>query len=292
MTKSIKGMTFDFTITAILIFIGLITIVPFLYIVVVSFATPSEYIQKAGAFIFPSKWTLINYQYLLSTGAFVKAGGNSAFLAIVGTLLSLAVTSSFAYSLSRKRLRGRKTLLMLVLISILFNPGIIPPYLVVKSLGMINSIWSLIIPALTSGWYIFLMKSFYDSIPAGLEEAASIDGCNDIGIWVKIILPLSLPSLAAFGLFYAVSYWNVFFNAILYINDFNKWPLQVLLQNMLIDSSTSGGDLANQIASEQEMPKETLKMAAVVVATVPIILVYPFLQKHFAKGVMVGSVKE
>ncbi|MFH5181371.1 carbohydrate ABC transporter permease [Paenibacillus sp. TAB 01] len=285
-------MTFDFTITAILIFIGLITIVPFLYIVVVSFATPSEYIQKAGAFIFPSKWTLINYQYLLSTGAFVKAGGNSAFLAIVGTLLSLAVTSSFAYSLSRKRLRGRKTLLMLVLISILFNPGIIPPYLVVKSLGMINSIWSLIIPALTSGWYIFLMKSFYDSIPAGLEEAASIDGCNDIGIWVKIILPLSLPSLAAFGLFYAVSYWNVFFNAILYINDFNKWPLQVLLQNMLIDSSTSGGDLANQIASEQEMPKETLKMAAVVVATVPIILVYPFLQKHFAKGVMVGSVKE
>lgn len=235
---------------------------------------------------------MINYQYLLSTGAFVKAGGNSAFLAIVGTLLSLAVTSSFAYSLSRKRLRGRKTLLMLVLISILFNPGIIPPYLVVKSLGMINSIWSLIIPALTSGWYIFLMKSFYDSIPAGLEEAASIDGCNDIGIWVKIILPLSLPSLAAFGLFYAVSYWNVFFNAILYINDFNKWPLQVLLQNMLIDSSTSGGDLANQIASEQEMPKETLKMAAVVVATVPIILVYPFLQKHFAKGVMVGSVKE
>ncbi|MCU6793032.1 carbohydrate ABC transporter permease [Paenibacillus sp. WQ 127069] len=292
MKRNIRGWTFDFAVTSILTFAGVITIIPFLYIVLVSFATPSEYIQKAGAFIFPTEWTLVNYQYLLSTGAFIQAGANSAFLAIVGTVLSLAVTSSFAYALSRRRLRGRKTLLLLVLISILFNPGIIPPYLVVKSLGLINSIWSLIIPALTSGWYIFLMKSFYDSIPVSLEEAASIDGCNDMGIWVKIILPLSLPSLAAFGLFYAVSYWNVFFHAILYINDFDKWPLQVLLQNMLIDSSTSGGDLAIQIASEQEMPKETLKMAAVVVATVPIILVYPFLQKHFAKGVMVGSVKE
>ncbi|MBW7456277.1 carbohydrate ABC transporter permease [Paenibacillus sepulcri] len=292
MTRTFRGFSFDLVVTLILVFAGVITIIPFLYIIVVSFATPSEYIQKAGVFVFPSEWTLVNYKYLLSTGTFIKAAGNSAFLAIVGTLLSLAVTSSFAYSLSRRRLRGRKVLLLLVLISILFNPGIIPPYLVVKSLGLINSIWSLIIPALTSGWYIFLMKSFYDSIPASLEEAASIDGCNDMGIWVKIILPLSLPSLAAFGLFYAVSYWNVFFHAILYINDFDKWPLQVLLQNMLIDSSTSGGDLAGQIASEQEMPKETLKMAAVVVATVPIILVYPFLQKHFAKGVMVGSVKE
>ncbi|BFT70889.1 carbohydrate ABC transporter permease [Paenibacillus sp. P36] len=292
MTRNVKGLTFDLLVTIILIFAGIVTIIPFIYIVIVSFATPSEYIQKAGAFILPSEWTLVNYKYLLSTGAFIRAGGNSAFLAIVGTLLSLAVTSSFAYSLSRKRLRGRKILLLLVLISILFNPGIIPPYLVVKSLGLINSIWSLIIPALTSGWYIFLMKSFYDSIPVSLEEAASIDGSNDLGIWLKVILPLSLPSLAAFGLFYAVSYWNVFFHAILYINDFDKWPLQVLLQNMLIDSSTSGGDLASQIASEQEMPKETLKMAAVVVATVPIILVYPFLQKHFAKGVMVGSVKE
>jgi putative aldouronate transport system permease protein len=288
-----KVMSFDVVIMAVLILVGLITILPFLYILFVSFASPSEYIRTSGVFLIPREWTLINYKYLLSTGAFIKAGGNSAFLAIVGTLLSLFVTSTFAYSLSRRRLKGRKVLLMLVLISILFNPGIIPPYLVVKSLGLINSIWALIIPALTSGWYVFLMKSFYDSIPASLEEAASIDGCNDIGIWMKIILPLSLPSLAAFGLFYAVAYWNVFFSAILYINDFNKWPLQVLLQNMLIDSSTSvGGELAQQISSEQEMPKETLKMAAVIIATVPIVMVYPFLQKHFAKGVMVGSVKE
>ncbi|TBL72724.1 carbohydrate ABC transporter permease [Paenibacillus thalictri] len=293
MTRNLKGTSLDAIITALLLLAGIATLLPFLYVVFVSFSSPSEYIRKAGAFLIPSEWTLVNYQYLLSTGAFIRAGGNSAFLAIVGTLLSLAVTSSFAYSLSRRRLKGRKVLLVLVLVSILFNPGIIPPYLVVKSLGLINSIWALIIPALTSGWYVFLMKSFYDSIPAGLEEAASIDGCNDMGIWVKIILPLSLPSLAAFGLFYAVSYWNVFFHAILYINNFEKWPLQVLLQNMLIDSSTSaGGDLAQQISSEREMPKETLKMAAVVIATVPIVLVYPFLQKHFAKGVMVGSVKE
>ncbi len=165
-------------------------------------------------------------------------------------------------------------------------------FLLVRQLDLINSLWSLILPALTSGWYVLLMKGFFDSIPPSLEEAATIDGCNDINIWYRIILPLSLPAMAAFGLFYAVAYWNTFFTALLYINDFEKWPLQVLLQNLLIDSSTAaGGEVAQQISAERQVPSETLKMAAVVIGTVPILLVYPFLQKHFAKGAMVGSVK-
>ncbi|ALS26607.1 ABC transporter permease [Paenibacillus sp. 32O-W] len=283
---------FNFVNATLLAIITLVTFFPLYYVFVVSFTDPSEYI-KGGVLLWPKKWSFASYQYLFTTDAFPRAILNSAFLATVGTALSLAVTAGLSYALSRRRLKGRRFLMLAILLTTLFNPGIIPPYLLVRELGLINSVWSLILPVLTSGWYVLLMKGFFDSIPSSLEEAARIDGCNDASVWVRVILPLSLPSLAAFGLFYAVSYWNTFFTAMLYINDFEKQPLQVLLQNMLIDSSTaSGGAAAQEMMSEERIPPETLKMAAVVVATVPILLVYPFLQKHFAKGAMVGSVKE
>ena len=291
----VKESGFDrvFTIAnyVVLSVIGLVTLFPLYYVFVVSFTDPSEYLQ-GGLLLFPSKWSLISYQYLLSTKTFLRAIQVSTFLAVVGTICSLLVTSGLAYALSRKRLKGRRVIMLMILVTLLFNPGIIPPFLLVRQLDLINSLWSLILPALTSGWYVLLMKGFFDSIPPSLEEAATIDGCNDINIWYRIILPLSLPAMAAFGLFYAVAYWNTFFSALLYINDFEKWPLQVLLQNLLIDSSTTaGGEVAQQISAERQVPSETLKMAAVVIGTVPILLVYPFLQKHFAKGAMVGSVK-
>jgi len=277
---------------ALLAIVAAATFFPLYYVFVVSFTDPSEYI-KGGVILWPKQWSLASYEYLFTTDAFPRAILNSAFLATVGTALSLVVTSGLSYALSRRRLKGRRFLMLAILLTTLFNPGIIPPYLLVRELGLINSEWSLILPVLTNGWYVLLMKGFFDSIPSSLEEAARIDGCNDVSVWLRVILPLSLPSLAAFGLFYAVSYWNTFFTALLYINDFEKQPLQVLLQNMLIDSSTaSGGAAAQEMMSEERIPPETLKMAAVVVATVPILLVYPFLQKHFAKGAMVGSVKE
>jgi len=278
---------------AFLALIGMVTLFPLYYVFIVSFTDPAEYIRKQGFVLFPEKWSILSYQYILSTSTYLNATGISAFLAIVGTLLSLMVTASLAYGLSRKRLKIRKQLMMMILITILFSPGIIPHYILVRDLGMINSIWSLIIPVLSSGWYVFLMKSFFDSIPASLEEAAMMDGYNDFGIFFRIILPLSLPALAAFGLFYAVGYWNTYFSAVLYINVSSKWPLQILLQNILIDSSTSSqGSGAAEIMNEQQLPAQTLKMAAVVVATLPILIIYPMLQKHFAKGVMLGSIKE
>jgi putative aldouronate transport system permease protein len=270
-----------------------LTLFPLYYVFVVSFTDPAEYIQKQGFILLPEKWSLLSYKYILSTSSYLKATGVSTFLATVGTLLSLMVTASLAYGLSRKRLKIRKQLMMMILLTILFSPGIIPQYILVRDLGLINSIWSLIIPALSSGWYVFLMKSFFDSIPPSLEEAAMMDGYNDFGIFFRIILPLSLPALAAFGLFYAVGYWNTYFSAVLYINVSSKWPLQILLQNILIDSSTSSqGSGAAEMMNEQQLPAQTLKMAAVVVATIPILIVYPLLQKHFAKGVMLGSIKE
>ncbi|WP_240414176.1 carbohydrate ABC transporter permease [Paenibacillus periandrae] len=289
--RSISDKLFSSAVLFILLLIALTMFFPFYYVFVVSFTSPVEYLRK-GLVLFPTEWTLTSYKYLLANNVFVNATAVSTFLATVGTALSLIVTAAGAYTLSRRRLQGRRVLLILILMTTLFNPGIIPPYLVVRELGLINSIWSLIVPVLTSGWYVILMKGFFESIPEELEEAGKIDGASDIGIFLRIILPLSLPSLAAFGLFYAVAYWNTFFSAILYINKADLRPLQVVLQMLLIDSSSSSsGEIANQMSSEISIPTDTLKMAAVVISTVPILLVYPFLQKHFAKGVMVGSIK-
>lgn len=292
MKIGLGGRLFNGLNTILLVLIGLVTLFPLYYVFVISFTEPQEYLMKNGFVLFPQNWSLVSYKYLLNTDAFKDAMLNSTFLATVGTGLSLICTAAMAFGMSRKRLRGRKIMMMMVLLTILFNPGIIPNYIVVRDFGLINSIWSLIIPVLVSGWNVILMKSFFDSIPAELEDAAMIDGCTDLGTFFRIVLPLSAPALAAFGLFYAVGYWNTFFNAILYINDFTKVPLQVVLRNMLIESdTTTGGAAAVEMMSENQLPTQTLKMAAVVIATVPILAVYPFLQKHFAKGVMLGSVK-
>jgi putative aldouronate transport system permease protein len=287
MKKSSSDRIFDAFNIIMLGLVALLTFFPIYYVFIVSFTDPTEFLQKKFI-IFPETWSLASYEYLLGTKAFVRSLGNSAFLAVVGTALSLVVTAALAYAISRRQLPGRKLFSLLILLTILFNPGIIPNYLLIREMGMINNVWSLILPALASGWNVILMRSFFTSIPVELEESASIDGCNDIMTFIRIILPLSLPSLAAFGLFYAVGYWNAYFSALLYLNDAQKWPIQVLLQNMLQNAQNS--DLG-QDAFVAAPPAETLKMAAVVVATVPILIVYPFLQKHFAKGGMVGSVK-
>lgn len=289
MKESMGDKIFNISNAVILGLIAIVTIFPIYYVFVVSFTSPAEYLQKDMVW-FPETWSFASYEYLLSADAFIQSIGVSVFITVVGTFFSLLITSSLAYSLSRKKFKGRKIILLLVLFTILFNPGIIPNFLLVKELGLLNSLWSVILVSLTNGWFVILMKGFYDSIPDTLVEAATIDGCNDITAWLKIILPLSLPSIAAFGLFFAVAYWNQYFNALLFLNDPNKWPIQVLLQNMLIDSSSSS--LGGVDPLIKPPPTETLKMAAVVIAIIPIIMIYPFLQKHFAKGVMIGSVKE
>lgn len=273
----------------LLILLSLVMFFPLYYVLSVSLTDQAEYL-KGGLILYPKGFTLDNYKYLFSTSLFPRSMGISAYLAVFGTALGLIVTSALAYTLSRKRLLGRRTILMLILFTILFQPGIIPNYLLIRELDLINSLWALILPALSSGWNVFLMKSFFDSVPESLEEAAVIDGCNDLQVWWRIILPLSLPVMATFGLFFAVAHWNVFFNAVLYINDFRKWPLQLVLRQMLIESNTSAG--GGTFQEGQVMNPQSLKMAAVIIASVPIMVVYPFLQKHFTKGVMVGSVKE
>jgi putative aldouronate transport system permease protein len=269
----------------LLALVAVVTLFPIYYVICLSLTSQNEYL-KGGLILFPRGFTFENFTYMLSGSMFPRSLGVTSLLAVTGTLLSLIVSSSMAYSLSRKRMLGRRTLLILVLFTTLFNPGMVPAYLLVKNLGLMNSLWALILPSLSSGWYLFLLKSFFEGIPEELEEAAVIDGCNDYSVFFKIILPLSLPAMATFGLFFAVSYWNVFFNALLYINNSKLWPLQMVLRQMLVESNT--GDASGDL---QVLNPQVFKMAGVVITIVPIMMVYPFLQKHFAKGVMVGSVK-
>lgn len=288
-----KDRLFEIVNGGTLILFSLAMIFPIYYTIVLSFTAPTEYYTR-DLILWPRDWSLDAYKYLLDNGLFVNSFMISVFLATVGTVLSLLVTGGLAYAISCKRLRFRKTMMFMILLTFLFTPGLVPLYMVVRNLGLIDSIWSLIFSSLTSGWYVLLMKGFFDSIPDSLEEAARIDGATEIGVFWRIIIPLSMPAIVAFGLFFAVGYWNTYFNGIMFINEQTKWPLQVLLQNMLVDPTTMGGGGEAKISSQmnRQMPTETLKMAAVVIATIPIMLVYPFLQKHFAKGAMVGSVKE
>lgn len=279
-------------IVFILSIFSIAMIFPLYYVIVVSFTDAAYYNKMNGMVFLPLHPSLKAYKYLLSTKTIISALKISLYLTVAGTFLSVLVNAGISYAISRKRLRGRSIIMFAILITMLFSPGIIPNFINVKNLGLMNNLFALILPVLTSGFYVILMRGFYDNIPISLEEAASIDGCNDITIFFKIILPLSLPSIAAFSLFYAVGYWNTYLSAVFYINNPNLYPLQVVVMN-LINSATSS--LSPEAASEMsvsQMPSDMLKMAAVVISVIPILMVYPFLQKHFSKGVMLGSIKE
>jgi putative aldouronate transport system permease protein len=179
----------------------------------------------------------------------------------------------------------------LVIFSMLFSGGMIPGYLVVKELGLLNSYAAVILPGAISAFNLIVIKNFFQNLPPGLEEAARIDGCSDVGVLWRIVLPLSKPIIATFGLFYAVGHWNNFFSAMLYLNDSKMWPLQVMLREIVMLSQVAVGDMSAFDPEFVEPPDQAVKMAVIVVGTVPILLVYPFLQKHFAKGVLLGSIK-
>ncbi|MNI26873.1 Lactose transport system permease protein LacG [compost metagenome] len=215
---------------------------------------------------------------------------NTIFITLVGTGVNLFFTATMAYALSRPIL-GQRPFMMMVVFTLLFSAGMIPTYLVVQATGLLNSMWSLILPVAITPFNLIVMRQFFIGIPDDLTEAGIIDGANDLQVFTRIILPLSKPSLAAFSLFYAVTHWNNYFAPILYINDNAKWTIQVILRQIVVmgeATSTLAGD--NSFA-DNPPPPETVQMAAILLATLPILIVYPFLQKHFAKGVMLGAVK-
>lgn len=273
----------------LLVVISVISIFPFLYVVSVSFTDPDTYVPL-GFSLYPEKWSLASYKHILQTNSFINALKSTVYVTFVGTILNVIVSFSMAYGLTKKEMPGRNFIIGIVIFTLVFNAGIVPNYLLIKELNLINSYWSLILSALTNAWSIIVIKSFMDSIPTELEEAAKIDGANDLGVFLRVIIPLSMPAIATFTLFFAVAHWNTYFNALIYLTDSSKWTLQVLVKTLVIDSDVDGINIAGG-GDETVIPQETIRMASIVLSMLPILIVYPFLQKYFAKGVMLGSVK-
>lgn len=285
--KGLSDIVMDVVIYFLLTVLAILMVIPFIYVIAASFATETEILSRP-IFLIPEDPTLDAYKRIFDMndmgGTVLRSLAISIGITVVGTICSLFFTTTMAYGLSKSNLYGKKVLLNMVLFTMVFNGGMIPTFLVVKNLGMYDTYAALILPGAISAYNMLIVRNFFMELPQGLEEAASIDGCTDIGIFIKIALPLSLPCLATFGLFYAVGYWNNYFGALLYLADSSKYPFQLVLRNMVMITTEDTLD-------GEDLPKETLKMAVIVIGTVPILIVYPFLQKHFAAGVMVGAIK-
>ncbi len=288
--RSIADKVVDGLNAALLAVIALLMLFPFVHIFSVSFSSLRDVLEK-DFILWPTHWVTDAYQTILASQSFVRSLGVTAYVTVIGTAVNLLFTATMAYGLTRN-VTGQRVILLLVIFTLLFNAGMIPTFLIVKETGLMNSIWSLILPSAISSFNLIVMRQFFLSIPSELTEAGLIDGANELRIFTSIILPLSKPSLAAFGLFYAVGHWNKYFEGVLYLNDSAKWPIQVVLRQIVIMNEATAA-LGNEamMLLENPPPPVTIQMAAILLATLPILIVYPFLQKHFAKGVMLGSVK-
>jgi putative aldouronate transport system permease protein len=277
--KTVKICVFVVVIAAVLY--------PFLSVLATSLASEPDVIKNGGLVIWPEHPTLQAYHTIFAGGVVTRAITVSMGITVIGTLLSLAVTIGMAYGLSR-RIYGSRFFLLLALFTLLFTPGIIPNYLAVKQYGLLNSYASLILPILVSAFNLIILRQFFMNIPSELLDSAKIDGANDWQILTSIVIPLSKAVIAVVALFYAVSYWNDFFNALLYLNDSSMWPLQLVLRLYVVQGAPlpSAGDV-----SENAPPLQSIQMAVVVVAMIPILCVYPFLQRYFTRGVLSGAVK-
>jgi ABC-type glycerol-3-phosphate transport system permease component len=280
----VKGLVLALAVFAILF--------PLYNIVMMSLMNQQELTQYTGSFdLFPHTLTLNAYRAVLGGGIVTHALLVSFAITLVGTAASLAVSVALAFGLSVQTLPFRRTFLTFVLLTFLFTPGIIPLYLTVDYAHMLNTYESLIVPVLLSTFNVIVIRNFFMNFPNELLEAATVDGCGYGRLLVKIVLPLSKPVLAVMALFYAVAYWDSFFNALLYLNDSAKWPIQLVLQQYVIASSNLATGGANGMFNVHPPPEQSVQMAAVVIATVPILLVYPFLQRYFVRGVLTGAVK-
>jgi putative aldouronate transport system permease protein len=288
MKPSLGSRVFDALNIAILIGLAAVTVLPFLYVLAGSFASETE-LALRPFFLWPNDVDLTAYEYVFSTDTFVRSLAVTVGVTVVGTLVQVAMTTTMAYPLAQRRLPGRGPILGLVVFTLVFSGGMIPTFLVVRQLGLLDSYWSLVLPLAINSFYLIIVKNFFQELPEELQEAARIDGCTDIGVFTRIVLPLSKPILATFALFYAVGIWNDFMSPLLYISDPDMWTLQMFVRQVTV--STDMASTVGQLDPEYVPPEQGVKFATVVIATIPILLVYPFLQKYFAKGMLVGSVK-
>ena len=280
MRKKNKRVTgFDIGLYTIFGILGLLTLYPFYYVLIVSFAN-TQASATYSPYLYPHVFDLTGYQMIIGDIYFFKSLMTTLFVTAVGTSLNMVISVMTAYVLSRKRLLGRKQLIVLITFTMLFSGGLIPTYLVVSNLGLINSIWAMIFPGMISTYYVIIMKNYFSGLPQSLEDAAKIDGANDLKVLYKIYLPISKPFMATFALFYAVERWNEWWNAYLYISDKNIKPLQIYLRDILVNFSNQLSTQAQSVVNSQgKVYVQSVQMATIVITMLPIMCLYPFLQK-------------
>ncbi len=289
MAGRLKNQAADYIIVLFIALVSVACLIPFIYIIALSLSSNSAIIsQKVG--LLPVGFTIETYSTIFHDMSMIYTMFYTIFLTFLDTAVCMFLTICAAYPLTKTRLKGRKVILVVMVITMYFSGGLIPDYMLVKNLHLLNNMWALILPGAMSVYNMIILKSFFSSLPEGLEEAASLEGCSDVGILVRIILPLSLPSVATLSLFYAVVRWNGFNDALFYITKKELFPIQLKLFQMInvnqqLDVQQAEGSMGNFIAPE------SLKAASIMFATLPILFVYPWLQKYFVKGVMTGAIK-
>ncbi|RAU94705.1 carbohydrate ABC transporter permease [Paenibacillus sp. YN15] len=275
---------------AVLALLAVACLFPFYYVIVISMSPESEVVRK-GIVLFPDTVTWNAYREMFRESyALDQAYKVTLFRTIVGTALNLLITFMTAYPLSKKMLPGRSVFMFYIVFTMLFSGGMIPTYLVVQSLGLTNTIWALIVPGLVGAFNVIIMKSFFEQLPPEIEESAKVDGAGELQTMARIVFPLTMPVMATVGLFYMVFHWNSYFDGVLYISKPELNPLQVVLRTILLSVQQQNAEI-NQYGDDRLVSSHAIKMAAVVLTTVPILLVYPFIQKYFTKGAMLGAVK-
>jgi putative aldouronate transport system permease protein len=284
-----KGETI-FTIVnyAVLILLGFAAFAPFLNVIAQSFSSNLAIVAGDVTF-WPMGFQLDSYQAILKDPSFLQSFYITVLRTVIGTLISVLLTSFLAYPLSKAVIKGRSGILFFIFFTMLFSGGMIPHFLIVKSLGLFNTLWAFIIPGAISAFHVIILKNFFQGIPVEIEESAVMDGCTNLGILFRMVIPLSMPAIATIALFNAVHQWNSFFDAVLFVNDSKLYPLQIFLRNLI-----AANQMQNSIEASDLNPiinPESLIAAALMASTIPIVVTYPFLQKFFVKGMVLGSVK-
>lgn len=279
-----------FDVLNALILMGVVTacLYPFIYMLAISLSD-SAAIASGTVWLWPKGFNLDMYRYVFEDGRVLKGYQNTLIYVVLGTAISLMVTALGAYSLSKTKMVMGKPILMLIVFTMFFNGGMIPTFLVVKELGFVNTVWGMVLPGAVGTWNLLIMRTFFMGMPQELEESGKIDGLSEVGIFFRIVLPLSKPVLATIGLYYAVGMWNNFMGPLLYLRDADMQPLQVILRNIVLSGQFTGTD--GPVVGDIVVVEDGLKFATIMVSTVPILLVYPFIQKYFVKGALIGSVK-
>jgi putative aldouronate transport system permease protein len=272
----------------LMVFVVAATLYPFYYMLIVS-VSDQAHVLKGDISIWPKGVNLDMYDYVVKDGRIFNGYKNTLIYVVIGTSISLIITSMGAYALSKKTMVFSKSLMFFIIVTLFFQGGMIPTFLVVKQLGLVNTIWSMVLPGAIATWNLIIMRTFFQNIPKELEESGKLDGLNEFGIFLKLVIPLSKPAFATIGLFYAVQIWNNYMGPLIYLRDSDLFPLQVMLREIVLAGQLTGSEGA--VSDNYLMAEDSLKYATVMMSTIPILIVYPFLQKHFVKGALIGSVK-